>query len=142
MRSPSWRLFIACLLLLVLPMQGFAAVTALGCHGEPTHAVAPSVVAADMQVGMHAHHHDPMATAESSATPTDHADPAVHAMHGAGKTEKCSSCSPCCAGALVNTVSAPRVAVAPASGTFHYPSSANPSPTLAGLDRPPRHTPL
>ena len=58
--------------------------------------------------------------------------------HHSGKTDKCNLCSPCCAGALPNTVQPLFVAAAPSGTTFPEPASANPAPLLAGLDRPPR----
>lgn len=77
----SWRLLIACLLLVLLPLQGFAVASKLGC-------------AMDM----------PVQTGISVASGNEHCQPsAKSADHGpdtvkAKVADHCKSSSPCCMG--------------------------------------------
>ena len=108
MRYCLWSFLLACLVLLASPFQGVANAATVDCHGVAMEQHAQMVM-----------------------------DAAVDAHHS-GKADKCNLCSPCCAGALVNTVQVPAVATVTTGATFPDPTSANPAPTLAGLDRPPR----
>ncbi|BBB61704.1 hypothetical protein UNDKW_3431 [Undibacterium sp. KW1] len=77
----SWRLFIACLLLVLLPLQGFAVASKLGC-------------AMDM----------PVQAGSSVVSGNEHCQPAAKASgHGsdavkAKVADHCKSSSPCCTG--------------------------------------------
>nr|WP_295774195.1 hypothetical protein [Rhodoferax sp.] len=138
MRLCSWRFIVACLLVLLLPLQGVAA-AALNCHAGPV----PTALPAARQVQDHSlHHAQHPHHAQAQHQASSDADPAeahTHAAHADGKPAKCNSCSPCCAGVLVGQVRTPAFAAARNSANFPEPVAQVPSPTLAGLDRPPRH---
>jgi hypothetical protein len=122
MRLCSWRSIVACLLLFLLPLQGFAAATVFACHASSV----PQDRLAQVQVQApdHSHHH---------ATNT------ANLAHADGKPAKCDNASPCCAGVLASMVRSPSFAPLLGGVLFPEPSAQVPSPTLAGLDRPPRH---
>lgn len=119
------RFALMCLLLLALPLQGYAAATMLNCG--PNHAAAASV---------DAHHAQHQATGDHGASPHD-AGQGHHLADGVTKT-KCSACASCCVGvalpasALVFAAASP--AVAPVAlfpiGPIGF--------TTSGPDRPPR----
>ncbi|MDP1979544.1 hypothetical protein [Undibacterium sp.] len=77
----SWRLFIACLLLVLLPLQGFAVASKLACAMD-----------VPVQPGM------------SVASDNEHCQPAAKAGDAGTEAEKgkvgdhCKSSSPCCMG--------------------------------------------
>ncbi|PXX40304.1 hypothetical protein [Undibacterium pigrum] len=79
----SWRLLIACLLLVLLPLQGFAVASKLGCAMDMP-------VQADVSVASGNEHCQPAADADNASTSTD----AVKAKVG----NHCKSTSPCCMG--------------------------------------------
>lgn len=124
-----------CLLLLALPVQGFAAAQMTQCgpgHERMQHA---STVE---------HDHDPQAQAQDQHA--HHAHAAAHADDAAddGSTppakHHCSACAACCVGMALPS-SAPLV-VAPAQAVRHGVTigAADPIFLTSGLERPPRST--
>jgi hypothetical protein len=124
------RAVVTSLLLLALPVQGFAAGTMLFCGaGAGTSASA-------------GHHHDGAAgdeahghSQDAGTVSTDGAGaPTLHdVMHG-----KCSVCSSCCSAAALPTASIQTAAATPHAAPLldlHY---ANPGRKPARLERPPR----
>ena len=134
----SWRFIVACLLVLLLPLQGFAAATAFDCHAGQAQTALP----AGSQAQDHSQHHAQVqATHQHQHEASDYLEPHAtdaHTAHADGKPTKCNSCSPCCAGVLVGQVRTPAFAAARNGANFPEPTAQVPSPTLAGLDRPPR----
>jgi hypothetical protein len=126
MRS-FWRLFVTCMLLVAVPLQGMAAVGMVGCSPGPS-AVEP------------ASHHSPGATDHAHhAAPTPAPD-AAHPGADAGQDD-CSQCAPCCfAAMLLSSFELPAPAwhkhLVRALAEVSYPSAHVP-----GLDRPPRAFP-
>jgi hypothetical protein len=123
-----------CLLLLALPVQGFAAAQMTQCgpsHGRMQHA---SSGAHDHEQHVQAqdHHH------------AHQADAAVHADDAAGDgstppaKHHCSACAACCVGMALPS-SAP-VVIAPAEAVLHRVATgaADPIFLTSGLERPPR----
>lgn len=136
MRSTFWRLMLALLLAVALPLQGYAA------HG--LHHCAPVPPTA---LGLEAHaHHAPASEAsphEHAAHPVEVADPDGHSDQGKthGQTHgtgKCSACASCCSGLalipglpLLDLPAQKPLAVATVPPT---PEGLRPG----GLDRPPQ----
>jgi hypothetical protein len=132
------------LLLLALPLQGFAAATMLNCgpnHHQMWKASVATQAVAHEHSG-HGDHHHPMGSADLDATsassePGDDGSPVQHL--GKLTKFKCSACAACCMGAAL-----PATAL-----TFQSPPPAEPPDfsVLAshvgfltdGPDRPPRH---
>lgn len=123
-----------CLLLLALPVQGFAAAQMSQCgpgHGRMQHAST-----AGHDHGQHAHAQDHQHE--------HHADAAMHAddAPGDGSTppakHHCSACAACCVGMALPS-SAP-VVIAPAETVLHRVAAgaADPIFLTSGLERPPR----
>ncbi|MFZ6678767.1 hypothetical protein [Undibacterium sp. Tian12W] len=77
----SWRLLIACLLLVLLPLQGFAVASKLGCAMDMP-------VQANVSVASSNEHCQPVAEA------SDHGSDSVKAK----VADHCKSSSPCCMG--------------------------------------------
>jgi hypothetical protein len=127
----TYRHLLAALLLLAIPLQGYAASTMLFCKSG---------------------HHSQISSAENSARASQHSDHGTHAgatsqspdHHGGAKTaagEKpatCSACSLCCnLTVLVSSIEALGVSVDHAA---LQPLQVSPpsNPSLKGLKRPPR----
>lgn len=123
--SRFWRVVFAWILVLALPLQGYAAQAKLFC-GPAHHGVAASAAAANIDhAGHSAHAGTDLATTETSKTA------------GAGK---CSACASCCsavaiAGALVQTP-----VIAPQSPAVATVLQAGDCALIEGLERPPRPT--
>ncbi len=140
MRSTFWRLMLALLLAVALPLQGYAAhglhhcapvpPTAPGVDAHAHHAPAPEASPHE-----HAGHHLEV------AGPDGHSD--LGKTHGEtqGKTQgtgKCSACASCCSG-LALIPGLPLLDL-PAQGPLAV-ATVPPSPEglrLGGLDRPPQ----
>lgn len=102
-----WRLFLACLLMAAIPLQGFAATTMMLCASGAAHQVAAPAMPMAPMGSDHGHSHGHGAAAEHgahaghSAAAPDPADgaglqhDAVHdVVHDLG--HKCSLCAACC----------------------------------------------
>ncbi len=136
----SWRLLIAVLLLLALPLQAAelarmgicppAAMVAMDLHGGASDQDAPH--------DAHPDHHD-RAQAPAHDLAQDHhatSEPGSHAHQGSG------CCKTCLAGCSGWVVAAPAVWPAPDWTATRYPrlnSTTPPEPLARGLERPPRN---
>lgn len=126
--SKFWRIALAWLLAMALPMQGYAAQTMLLCG--PAHHQIPT---AAVQV-MTGHDHAGMAHAEAEMSqPADQASPAATKHAG-----KCSLCASCC-NAVALMAQVVSVAVAPPDlPEIATVATAHDRVLVGGLDRPPR----
>ena len=116
------RLFLACLLLLALPLQGLAAASMLYCGGAATHAHGHEEAQAAAEHDHAAHGH------EADAFATDLPD----------SDHKCGACASCCNGvAIAAAFRQPAPIPAPqaqaAEPVLHLHSRPPPAP-----DKPPR----
>ena len=138
--SKFLQIALAWLLVVALPVQGYAAQAMLMCG--PAHHQSAAV----HDHALHDHDDAPENLADSVPSHSDAmASPAAsldhHAKAGsAGHASKCSACSSCC-GAAAATTAVFGVAVIP----LHVPAAATISAgttaeTVGGLDRPPRAT--
>ncbi|WP_394778732.1 hypothetical protein [Undibacterium sp.] len=127
------RLFLLCMLMLAIPLQGIAAGTMLFC-GAGHHQMADAPVAASPQGHEH-HHHNGAASADSAASSSgqDH----LHSLATAAK-DKCSSCAACCVGAVMVTAFADAVLSRPSSEKIDLVFSSSAGHISDGLERPPR----
>lgn len=116
------RILLTIMLLLALPLQGFAAAAMMNC--APSHHGLPGSAVVHEDAAPHAHHHD-----------SDH-DPASTSSRG---KHACSACAACCIGG----------ALMPSALRLPDDLSAHLRPLLArvtppafiteGTERPPRH---
>jgi len=139
--SKLWRIVLAWLLAVALPIQGYAAQTMLLC-GPAQHQVAAATATTTGPVA-HAHDHAGMAhdddaghaMAETDATAQDGDHPSPGQAKHAGK---CSVCSSCCS-VVAMMAAVVSVAVAPPD-LPEVPAIefADGRVMVGGLDRPPR----
>lgn len=116
------RLLLTIMLLLALPLQGFAAAAMMSC--APSHHGLPGSAVVHEDAAPHAHHHD-----------SDH-DPASTPSRG---KHACSACAACCiGGALMPSA----LRLPPDFSTHLRPLPVRvPPPAFIteGTERPPRH---
>lgn len=122
---------VTCLLLVALPLQGYAAAGMMFCD---------SGAATGGAVEQHhdgAAHHDGHATHQHNTATADVEDdgaPSLHdAMHG-----KCSVCSSCCSAAALPSASIAASAATPHAAPFPGFEHASPGEGPVRLERPPR----
>jgi hypothetical protein len=126
-----------CLLLLALPVQGFAAAQMTQCgpsHGRLQHTLASGhgeaeAVHAHEQYAQEHHSHQHAASQADEASNDGSTPPAKH---------HCSACAACCVGMALPS-SAP-VVIAPAEAVIHVATTGAAEPIFltSGLERPPR----
>ena len=123
------KVLAVCLLILALPVQGFAAASQAFCHGRQAEAV--------LQTGpeVHVHKHE-----QASNHPH-------HGIHAESKTSKpghkCSNCSQCCAGyAMTFSEQADLALVTTKSVLIESLPVLHGSVSLSSLERPPRFPPV
>lgn len=133
--SKFWRIALAWLLAVALPIQGYAAQTMLLCGPAQHQSVADATTAGP---AAHAHDHAGMAHDDDAAAPDGESSSPGQAKH-AGKCSVCSSC--CSVVAMMATVVS--VAVAPPD-LPEVPAIefADGRVMVGGLDRPPRSSRL
>lgn len=127
------RLFLACVLLLAIPLQGLAAAGMLYCAGAAAHAHGHTAVVASAAHDHHGHQHS--GHAHALAEPQQEPGPAATLP---GADHKCGACAACCHGVAIAAGFQP---VAPASApqapaaepVLHLYSRSAPVP-----DKPPR----
>lgn len=121
MRSAT-RLLLTFMLLLALPLQGFAAAAMSSC--APSHHGLPTTAAMQDDAAAHAHHHD------------GDRDPAATHSHG---KHACSACAACCIGGALM----PSALRLPDDFSTHprpLPAHVTPAAFITeGTERPPRH---
>lgn len=137
------RAIVACLLLVAVPLQGYAAASMLFCGaGVPTSA-APAHHHDGGQVGLPQHDADHGATAVHDLSVTPHADAAASdegesgSLHGLTHG-KCSVCSSCCSAAALPSEAIATSAASPHAPAFPALEHANPDHRPARIERPPR----
>ena len=130
------RIFLVCVLLVAIPVQGFAAVMMLGCEMTQSSVSDPSIqTVVDHDHHSHGRHHD---LSSVGMADTSHDD-----LHGMNSDQheshvKHKSCSSGCASVVTDDVM-PQMTLSPNNRTdFTYILSLHLPPVLAGLDRPPR----
>ena len=143
-----WRFLLTCLLLVALPLQGFAATTMLVCepHHESLYGSAAQVIAKQEKVqhlhGDHPSGHHETAAASAHQAGTGEATQAQTASgvpsQDAADEFKCNACGPCCLGAALTTEVVLDVAPLAQAADFPDLTSHHLSPALGGLDRPPQ----
>jgi hypothetical protein len=142
------RFLITCLLLVALPIKGFAATSMLAC-GPNHHQMVGAVVQDDEPAGSAWHDHGDgvshlhpgmqplISDPEQSILSSDDAASATEFPHFSAKLE-CGTCAPCCASAvLTGDVSIP-IAAPANSADFPNLATALRSAPVGRLDRPPR----
>jgi hypothetical protein len=146
------RFLFSWLLLVVIPLQAFAAGAVPGCHpgkNAATPAIEAMAAAANAEVAPHAHH----SVGHTSAAP--HAVQSAHQLIDSVQTldttyiaqvadhqpHKCNACSPCCVSALpsvpVQVLASRILGFSPFPEPLNHQRSALPG----GLERPPRPLP-
>lgn len=145
MRGSVWRFLLTCLLLVAMPLQGFAAGSMLVCgaNHESWNGPAAQAVANEQQV-QHLHHagqsdHHAIAAEKASSGEMTVAQTAsgVHSSH-TNAHFKCNACVPCCSGALLTTALVLQLAPLASATDFPDLTSHHLSPALDGPDRPPQ----
>lgn len=145
-----WRFLLTCLLLVALPLQGYAAATMLVCgaHHESLYGSATQIIAIQ-EKAHHLHgdhpdgHHE---THAGSAQPADTGEVAQAQtasgvpFHDTAKKFKCNSCGPCCLGAMLTTEVVLGMASLVQAADFPDLTSHHLSPALGGPDRPPQRS--
>lgn len=130
------RIFLVCVLLVAIPVQGFAAVMMLGCEMTQSSVSDPTIqTVVDHDHHSHGGHHD-----HSSVAMADTSHDELHSMNSDQHEShvKHKSCSSGCASVVTDDVM-PQMISSPNNRTdFTYVLSLHLPPVLAGLDRPPR----
>ena len=149
MNRSGWRLLLTCLLLVALPLKGFAAASMLACG--PDH---------DSMIGdAMTHIGEP-----ASSTTYEHGDAILHqhpvTLPGAPGPDlsnglsydaaspsqdphfnakaKCGACTPCCAGAALTSDGLFHIAILVSGTDFPVFAAVHRSAPVTRLDRPPR----
>ena len=135
------RLALTWLLLLALPLQGFAAATMINC-GPNHHRMMGAAMADTPEVQRHGvggqHPHEmSVAAGHHEGASNDGDAPSVHHLDKLMKF-KCSACAACCMGAAMPTAGLVITAVPPAMTTASFVSTPHADFLSDGLDRPPR----
>ncbi len=119
------RILAVCLLILALPVQGFAAASQALCHqsqGQNSHETAHA---------LQANNHDPAVSHQHQG---HHADIKVSKLN-----HKCSNCTQCCTGHAMAFSDQFRFALAQTKSTLvDFLPTFHASIALLGLERPPR----
>ena len=131
------------LLLLALPLQGFAAATMINC-GPNHHQMFAASVGVATESHEHAinghHQHGADAAGDMRAATADdgeHGPSSVHHLNRLTKF-KCSACAACCMGAAMPTAALAIASFPPAMNTATFVSTPHADFLSDGLDRPPR----
>lgn len=129
------------LLLLALPLQGFAAATMINC-GPNHHRMASAAMADTPDAHKHAargQHHHPMDAAgdHHDAASNDNDASSVHHLDKFMKF-KCSACAACCMGAAMPTAAVTFKAFPPAMTPDSLVLTSHVGFVTDGPDRPPR----
>lgn len=144
--SLRFRLCLTWLLLLALPLQGFAAVAMVHC-GPVHERMLAEVTAGFAEKGQdevgHGHHHQHAAGVAGEHPDAGAPGPATDLPSADHLDEiakfKCSACASCCTGTALPTAVLPMVFVAPSLTTGPCILTVHVDFVLDGLDRPPRN---
>lgn len=129
------------LLLLALPLQGFAAAAMINC-GPNHHRMASAVMSESLATHEHAgavqHHHSMEAVGDHHDGVSNGSDaPSVHHLDKLMKF-KCSACAACCMGAAMPTAAVTLKAFPPAMAPDSIVPTTHVGFVTDGPDRPPR----
>lgn len=119
------RLFLLCILMLAIPVQGIAAASMLFCAGGHQHVAQ----AGQQDKNLH-QHHDMSAAGKSADHKTD--------SNASLAKDKCSSCAACCVGAALVTAFPEPAISSPSSEKIDLVFSSHLGHISDGLERPPR----
>jgi len=134
---PYLRLFLAWIVMLAVPIQGFAAASMLFCGQGTAHHAQAAVAEHKHAAGTPAHDHGKhqskaKASAEASTVKTSAGASAANLMH------KCSACAFCCHGAAMAQTPLVVAPDAPVRADPGEPLMAARSRPLLVPDKPPR----
>jgi len=137
-KSALLRTLWICLLLLALPVQGFAAAQMTQCgpsHGRLQHTSAGGHGEA---AALHTHEQDALDHHSSHPQAASHADEVSSDGSAPPAKHHCSACAACCVGMALPS-SAP-VVIAPPEAVIHVAATGAAEPIFltSGLERPPR----
>ena len=136
-----FRIVLTWLLLLALPLQGFAAATMVNC-GPNHHRMMSAPMAGTTEADEHAageqHHHEMgVMTDHHDAVSSDGDSPSVHHLDKLMKF-KCSACAACCMGAAMPTAAVGFEPLPPAIAPAIYVPTSHVGFVSDGPDKPPR----
>ena len=123
-RIAALKFLLTCLMLVAIPLQGFAGMAAGACGGNHSGVVGS------------AHSHQ----SENAAGDHGHASGHAQALKSVGEPvhSKSSACGSCCVAAAIQAEVLATVDQTPQQANFPDLSSHHLSPALGGLDRPPQ----
>lgn len=136
-----FRIVLTWLLLLALPLQGFAAATMINC-GPNHHRMMAVAMAEVTEAHEHAtgeqHHHGMGVAADHHEVASNDGDaPSVHHLDKLMKF-KCSACAACCMGAAMPTAAVTFEPLPPAVAPATYVPTSHVGFVADGPDKPPR----
>lgn len=138
--SKFWRIALAWLLAVALPIQGYAAQAMMLCG--PTHHQSAAVqVSASHDHGVPAMHdeHRSAASHHGSAVTASDTDQSQQAKDlKSGHAGKCSACASCCSAAAIATAVLSVAVIPQNSPVVSTIPAGHAHESLGGLDRPPR----
>ena len=126
----------AWLLIVALPMQGYAAATMVNCSGRH-HEVAVDH-AHDGSANHHHGHADHSSRPHEVASAGDNVDAQMGDLANLASTLTCSACAACCVGIALPIALATQTFAAPASEPYFQRTSPTVDVLLKGPDKPPR----
>lgn len=131
------------LLLLALPMQGFAAATMLNCGPNHHRMLAGAAVESAKDDGHAAVGHDQHAMSMTDDRHEKASDGGANDLPSAHHLDKlmkfkCSACAACCVGAALPTAALVIASIPPAMTTAAFVYTPHVDFLSTGLDRPPR----
>ena len=142
--ASGFRSAVMWLLLLALPLQGFAAATMLNCgpnHHQMWQASIGTQAAAHEHSG-HGEHHHPMVSADSDQTSAssepDDGKSSVQQLSELSKF-KCSACAACCMGVALPASALTFQSPPPAAAPDFFVLASHVGFLTDVPDRPPRH---
>lgn len=137
--APRFRSALMWLLLLALPLQGFAAATMVNCGPNHHRMLAASAVTApeSHHDRTNDHHEHEALLAADADDGAEHGPSSVHHLDKLTKF-KCSACAACCMGAAMPTAALVIASFSPAMMTATFVSTPHVDFLSDGLDRPPR----
>ena len=148
MDRATWRILLTCLLLIALPIKGFAATSMLACGPNHHHLYGTAAHEGEVASSL-SHDHGNGETHQHSAMQPLASDPAQSGVlsddaASAGRSPplnanfKCNTCAPCCASAMLTNDVSIQLAAPVGSSEFPTFKIIYRSATVGRLDRPPR----
>jgi len=127
---------LAWLLIVALPMQGYAAATMVNCSG--THHEVAVDHGHDANANHHQGHADHSSHPHEVASAGDNVDAQMGDLANLASTLTCSACAACCVGIALPIALAAQTFAAPASEPYFQRISPTVDVLLKGPDKPPR----